>query len=90
MAMGAEAHSQDFEREADYVGMYILARANLPLATGPNVWRHMAQIDPASIGYASSHPTTAERFVRLGEAINEIERKRRMNLELLPEMKDPQ
>jgi hypothetical protein len=86
---GGAMHSQDFEREADYVGMYILARANLDLENSPDVWRQMSQISPGAIAYASSHPSNAERFVRLSQTIEEIRQKRSMGLELLPEMKDP-
>ena len=89
MNEGAVMHSQDFEREADYVGMYILARANLDLENSPDVWRQMGQISPSAIAYASSHPSNAERFVRLSQTIEEIRQKRSMGLELLPEMKDP-
>ena len=89
MNSGAVMHSQDFEREADYVGMYILARANLDLENSPDVWRQMGQISPSAIAYASSHPSNAERFVRLSQTIEEIRQKRSMGLELLPEMKDP-
>lgn len=87
MRAAAAAFSQDFEREADYVGMYLMARAGVPLDAGPNLWRQFAQINPAAIGYASTHPTTAERFVRLRAAIEEIERKRGEGAELLPEMR---
>jgi len=87
MSAGAEAFSQDFEREADYVGMYILARAAVPLETVPNLWRQFAQINPSAISYASTHPTTAERFVRLRQTIEEIRAKRAAGEALLPEMK---
>src|SRR5690606_27078917 len=63
--LGAMTFSQDFEREADYVGMYAMARTGLPLEDAPTLWRHMAIAHPGSIQLATSHPTTAERFVRL-------------------------
>ncbi len=85
MEAAAEAYSQDFEREADYVGAYIVARAGYPLAGVPGVWRKFASISPSAISYASTHPTTAERFVRLNEIIQEIEAKIRAGEELLPE-----
>ncbi len=88
MNSGAASYSQDFEREADYVGMYILARASMDLERAPDVWRQMGQISPSAIAYASSHPSNAERFVRLTQTIEEIERKRSMGLELLPEMRE--
>jgi peptidase M48-like protein/PDZ domain-containing protein len=87
MQLGAMAYSQDFEREADYVGMYIMGRAGVPLGGGLNLWRQFAQINPSAIGYASTHPTTAERFVRLKAAIQEIEGKRVAGKDLMPDMK---
>jgi hypothetical protein len=85
---GAMSFSQDFEREADYVGMYLLALANRPIAKAPDFWRRMAQESPGSIKFASSHPTTAERFVRLESAVAEIEKKRAAGEPLMPEMKE--
>jgi hypothetical protein len=87
-ALGARAFSQDFEREADYVGLYILARSDIPLGDAPMLWRHFAQIDPTAIAFASTHPTTAERFVRLEATVAEIERKRAAGVALMPERKD--
>lgn len=89
MSAAAVAFSQDFEREADYVGLYIMARAGVALEGAPRLWRQFAQINPSAIGYASTHPTTAERFVRLRNAIQEIEVKRANQQPLLPEMKRP-
>lgn len=86
--LGSEAHSQDFEREADYVGMYALALAGYPLNEAPRFWRHMAQADPSSIGLAHTHPTTAERFVRLERNVEEITWKRERGLTLRPEAED--
>ena len=85
MAAAARAFSQDFEREADYVGLYILARAGVSLAAVPDFWRQFAQINPTAISYASTHPTTAERFVRLRQTIDEIEAKQAAGQDLMPE-----
>lgn len=87
MAAAARAFSQDFEREADYVGMYILARAGAPIESVPDFWRQFAQVNPSAISYASTHPTTAERFVRLRDVGEEIRRKQASGEALLPEMK---
>ena len=84
---GAQAHSPDCEREADYLGLYAMALAGLRLDDAPTFWRHMAQADPSSIGLAYSHPTTAERFVRMREIIEEIRRKRDAGQPLRPEQK---
>jgi beta-barrel assembly-enhancing protease len=85
--LGAQAFSQDFEREADYVGLYAMAVSGAPLDAAPRFWRHMAQADPKSIQLAHTHPTTAERFVRMEYSIREIENKRARQLALVPERK---
>lgn len=87
MELGAEAHSQDFEREADYVGLYAMALAGLPLDDAPRFWRHMAQENPESIDFAHTHPTSAARFLRMRKAVEEIRRKRAGGGPLRPEMK---
>jgi membrane-associated protease RseP (regulator of RpoE activity) len=89
MAAAATAFSQDFEREADYVGLYIMARAGLPTEGAGTLWRKFAQVNPSAIGYATTHPTTAERFVRIRNTTAEIVRKRADGAPLLPEMKKP-
>jgi hypothetical protein len=89
--MGAEAgamkFSQDFEREADYVGLYVLALGHRPIDKAPNFWRRMASEVPSSITFASSHPTTAERFVRLEQWTAEVQTKLANGAPLRPEMK---
>ena len=84
---GAMTFSQNFELEADYVGEYILARAERPIENSPDFWRRMAMESPGSIKFASSHPTTAERFVRLESTVAEINRKRTEQRPLMPEMR---
>lgn len=86
--IGSFAYSQDFEREADYVGLYALALAGYDFSDAPTFWRHMAMVNKESIGFAFSHPTSAERFVRMERALEEIQAKSRNNLPLRPEMKD--
>jgi hypothetical protein len=86
--LGAMTFSQNFEREADYVGLYAMALAGFGLTEAPTFWRHMAQANPKSIGMAYSHPTTAERFVRMDKAIREIEAKRAAGQPLRPTLKE--
>jgi predicted Zn-dependent protease len=85
---GAQAFSQDFEREADYVGMYILAWAGRPLASAAGFWRRMAVEHPTGIVFATTHPTTAERFVRLEQWAREVDLKLASGDAFGPEMKD--
>jgi Zn-dependent protease with chaperone function len=65
--IGAQAFSQDFEREADHVGMYYLARAGYPTEGVADFWRRMATEHPSSIrtNHSATHPPTTERFLAL-------------------------
>lgn len=86
--IGLGAYTKDMEREADYVGMYILARAEIfDIQDGPTIFRRLAAMNPKAIEqkYAKSHPATSERFVLLDKAIEEIQGKRSSGLALIPE-----
>ncbi len=85
--MGAAQHGQDFEREADYVGMYMLARAGIDAKETAYFWRRMAAESPANArqNYNSTHPSTPERFTNIEASYQEIERKKQAGQELLPE-----
>ena len=88
-AMGAQMYSQDFEREADYVGLYILAKSNIDSSNIENFWRKLAAENPGStINYNSTHPTSSERWANIRAAQKEIQYKINNNLELLPERKE--
>lgn len=88
MNAGASAYSQSFESEADYVGMYFLAAAGFPMENAPNFWRRMAALNPRAISHATSHPTTAQRFVDLNSAVAEIQQKQASGQALMPNMKE--
>lgn len=81
--------SQDFEREADYVGMYYLAHTGIDTSVSNQFWRRMAIEHPDGIKehYNSSHPSTAERWANLSAAHEEILEKIRLEAELVPERK---
>ena len=83
---GGAAYSVEFEQEADYIGLYFLARAGYPLEGAADIWRLMAVENPNAIDHSSSHPTTPERFLALEQAIEEIETKRQNGEDLLPEV----
>ncbi len=83
---GAGAFSQEFESEADYVGMYYAVRAGFNVDDAPKLWRRMAVEHPLAIGHGVTHPNTAERFVALEKTLGEIRGKLAANQELRPEM----
>ncbi len=84
---GALAYSPAFEQEADYIGLYLLARAGYDYHQVAEVWRRMSLEDRDSIYYASTHPSNAERFVLMRKFIAEIDAKKAANAPLYPEFK---
>jgi Peptidase family M48/PDZ domain len=86
----ALAYSPAFESEADYVGLYVLARAGIDIKDAPKFWRRMAAANPGGIsqrGMIASHPATSARFVALEKTVQEIEAKRAAGQPLTPELK---
>lgn len=83
------AYSQEFEAEADYVGLYIMANAGLEVEGAAHFWRRLAAANPAEIekSFMASHPSSPERFLAIEEGAKEIERKIKEGLPLMPEMK---
>ncbi len=84
------AFSPGFEREADYAGLYIVARAGYDITDAAGFWRRMAIEHPGSIekNFLATHPSTPERFVAIEKTVAEIEEKQLLGKVLLPEEKD--
>jgi hypothetical protein len=89
MNYGKSLYSKDMEREADYVGLYILALSGYDIIGAPNVFRRLGTSNPKNIEgkYAASHPSTPERYVALEKTVEEILRKQSSELPLIPEEK---
>ena len=87
---GASAFSQDFEAEADYVALYYMNAAGLPLEGVADFWREMAAEHPGSIGsnHSASHPATSERFIAISKTIEEINHKIAAGEPLTPNVKE--
>lgn len=84
---GQRAFSVGFEREADYVGAYYVARAGYDLSGTEDFWRALAMESPDNIRIATTHPITPVRFVQMQKVATEIAEKRRSGLPLRPELK---
>lgn len=86
----AQSYSQEFEAEADYVGLYMLASSGYSIDDAPKFWRRMATAFPANIkgSHSASHPSTSYRMVALEEAAKEIGQKRATGVALVPQRKD--
>lgn len=87
MQYGASRSSAAFEAEADYVGMYYLARAGYPTDGVEEFWRKMAVEAPDAIFIKGSHPTSPDRFLSIASAAQEIGGKRAKGEPLAPNQK---
>ncbi len=85
--LGGNMYSQDFEREADYLGLYIMARAGYNIGSAAEIWRKIGKQEQNQIKshYAATHPGTAERFVLINKVVKEIQRKKQQGQPLVPE-----
>lgn len=81
--------SQDFEREADYVGLYLMAKGGYDITRAPDFWKRMAKLYPQSAepSLVSTHPSSAERYNSMGIAVAEINKKKVLGMALEPEKK---
>lgn len=86
----SQAYSQEFEAEADYVGMYMMAKAGMSIDDAPKFWRRMAVAHPANIksNHSASHPSTASRMVSLEATVKEIKEKLAKGEPLEPNAKE--
>ena len=77
--MASIMYSQEFEAEADYIGLYMTYRAGYAIDEAPRLWREMvAELGGAGLnntGYGQTHPSFPERFVALQGAVDEINQK---------------
>jgi hypothetical protein len=75
---------QEVERSADYLGMYIMARAGYDVSEGPAFFRRVAANFPQMIAATPSHPATPYRYVALTRTVDEIKAKATSGIALLP------
>lgn len=82
--LAQQRYSIPFEQEADYVGMYFMARAGFDTAGAAQFWRRMAANDARAITQRSSHPTSPERFIAIERTRKEIAAKKAAGEPLVP------
>ena len=75
---------RSFEREADYIGMYVAARGGVDISNAEEVFAEFAKLSPSSTSGERTHPTTPERQLALKAAREEIEAKRAAGELLIP------
>lgn len=77
-------YSPAFENEADYVGLYILARAGYDIDDAPGFWRTMSLNVPQAIYASSTHPNNPTRTVAMNKTVAEIHAKTAAHQPLVP------
>lgn len=82
--LGASAYSVDFEQEADYIGMYFMARAGFDTAGVANFWRRMGAEGQGSLDHNTSHPSSPARFLAIERTDAEIAAKQQARQPLIP------
>ncbi len=83
--LAGNAFSQDFETEADYVGLYMMARAGYDPVQGMNFARRLGALNPDAIHIlGTTHPSTAKRFISMQKTAAEITKKKDRGEPLLP------
>ncbi len=78
------AYSPQFEAEADYVGLYIMARAGYNIDKAPDVWRIMSATNPDAIYVTTTHPNNSARTIAMTKTVAEIHAKQRAHQPLIP------
>ena len=89
--MTSQMFSQEFENEADYVGMYYLYRANYDIDNVAYFWRRMSAENAGSIdrNRNSTHPSSPERFLKIEKTIEEIYQKEKNGDPIIPNVAIP-
>lgn len=85
-AMAVGQNSVAFEQEADYVGMYFMARAGYSINGVADFWRRMGAENSSSITQRGSHPSSPERFIAIDRTAAEITLKKKQGAPLRPHM----
>lgn len=81
---GAFSDKKGLEADADYVGLYILARAGYDIDRAPQFWRRLAAAFPRLIESAKNHPIMPYRVVALRKTTAEIRARQAAGLPLIP------
>lgn len=82
---GTLRHSVGRERQADYIGLYVMARAGFNVDVAPQLWRRMAALMPRESKVMPTHPAPPERLAALERAVAEIKAKQASGRPLLPD-----
>ena len=86
--IGSEAYSVEFEKDADYGGLYYAYRAGYDISQVKNFWERIGSENPRQIAISSTHPATAERYLQIEKTVDEIKKKKVDGLALVQNEKE--
>ncbi len=79
-----EDSAREEELHADYVGVYLVARAGFQPRAAVELWPNLIAAQPQLLGGGKLHPGVGERYRALKSACREIEAKQRAGAPLVP------
>jgi beta-barrel assembly-enhancing protease len=82
-------YSIENEKQADYVGLYLMARAGYNITAAESFWRRLNETTRAKAVNAT-HPSGEDRLRALQAAISEIKAKEKAKQPLVPDLKPQQ
>ena len=86
--IGSQAYSVEFEKDADYGGVYYAYRAGYDISQVKNFWERIGSENPKQIAISSTHPATAERYLQIEKTVEEINKKKIDGIALVPNEKE--
>ena len=86
--IGRNAYSVEFEKDADYGGVYYAYRAGYDISQVKNFWERIGSENPKQIAISSTHPATSERYLQIDKTVKEINKKKNDGLTLVPNEKE--
>ncbi|MYM30545.1 M48 family metalloprotease [Duganella sp. CY15W] len=83
---GVKPMPQDLDAAADYLSLYMVARAGYKVDGARAFWQRLATQYPASVlnGYTANHPAVAHRLTVVDKTVTEIRNKQAAKRPLIP------
>ncbi len=86
--LGGQLYSKEFEAEADYIGLYLMAKAGMEIDGAEDFWRNLTVEVGSTNEFSQTHPSSPERFVAMEKTIEEIKGQIARGEKLQPRYKD--
>jgi hypothetical protein len=85
IAAGLRRNSVAHELQADYVGLYVMARSGYDIGVAGPLWRRMAEYMPDEVSAMPTHPAPPARIAAIERTVAEIRAKQASGAPLVPD-----